>query len=125
MKKGIEPFNCFLVAMLFCVMAFCVGCGTFPAEHSISTGGRMSPDWAGLKLYATDNVPFEYEEIGFICVNEMSRDRKPDDKAMCAKFRDKALALGADAVVNFRMDDDSDFCYVFKLTGVAVKIKKP
>jgi hypothetical protein len=101
------------------------GCATHHAQHSIPTAGRATPDWGTLKVFSTDNVPFEYEEIGFVTCSMWARHTvPPKEEDMLARFRDKAIRMGADAVLNFRYSSLYADLLV-ELSGVAVKIKKP
>jgi len=92
--------------------------------------GKITPPWR-IPVYATDNVPFEYEEIALVstiaCI-------EADVEKATSRFQKAVDQLGADAVLNFRLEYDisvggfmvvvSDAEYV-RITGVAVKIKRP
>lgn len=109
-----------VVALLVC------GC---QSRTVIVPTGRTSAPWR-IPVYATDNVPFEYEEIGFVSVIEHG---SAQEKAL-SRFQKAVDQLGADAVLGFRLEYEievggfwlvlSDTSYV-KVTGVAVKIKRP
>ena len=106
-------------------LALSSGCATYVAEHAIPTAGRATPDWGTLKVYATDNVPFEYEEIGFVAHAEYSdHNGWLNEQALLNTFRDKVIRMGADALLNFRYDTFGGD-WACQVSGVAVKIKRP
>lgn len=105
------------------------GCIT---RYSTALGSRTPPACGNVKLYGTDNVPFEYEELSFL---SQTYDQLYSRDDALRSFATEAQSLGADAVLNFRLESewigDNWFGFTiamaqqFKLTGVAVKIKKP
>ena len=113
------------ITLLVLLGVFSCGCQTWIFEHSIPIADRATPEWGSLKVYATDNVPFEYEEIGFVTISyHTNRYGEPNEKDMLSKFRDRALEMGADAVLNFRYEALGLY-YLTHVSGVAVKIKRP
>jgi len=68
------------------------GCGTMTV---VPLGSRTPTSCGRVQLYATDNVPFEFEELGFISLNNQERSQD----VCLSQFCDQALELGADAVL--------------------------
>lgn len=128
MKKLLQ-----LVFNLFLMIVFC-GCAT--VKSSIPVAVRTPAYCGSVKLYGTENVPFEYEELGVVSL--LSHDTTSLEEKISA-FVGEAQKLGADAIVNFmavQMNDDVGvilgFGYgggpcknYYRLTGVAVKTKRP
>jgi hypothetical protein len=121
-------------AILLLAMALVSGCAT---QRAVPLGVRTPAVCGNVKLYGTDNVPFEYEEIACLA---QSYDMTVHDLDECLRlFAAKAQELGADAVLGFRMQNESgtggflgvtwstigDSTSYLHLTGVAVKIKRP
>ncbi len=110
--------------------ALLTGCAS---THTVPLGSRTANIYGGMQLYGTSNVPFAYEELGFI-THTYHKDSYKKDQAM-RLFVEEAQKMGADAVVNFRFDiltGTGGFWLVltepkvyYNLTGVAVKITRP
>ena len=121
--------------LLVLLTAGCLcGCGSIKSSIPVSV---RTPAYCGnIKLYGTDNVPFEYEELGVVALRETDFTTLEDK---LSAFVREAQKLGADAVVNFRVEPINDIVVVvfgfgggagpckdsYLLTGVAVKIKRP
>jgi hypothetical protein len=121
-------------ACIALVLLFSAGCIT---QRTVPLGARTPAACGNLKLYATDNVPFEYEEIACLAQSFDMFAYGMDD---CLRlFAAKAQELGADAILDFHMENGPGVGGVFgvtwsnlgdstsylHLTGVAVKIRRP
>ncbi len=117
------------MAVSIAAMLMITGCIT---PCTVLTAGKTPPVFGNIKLYGTDNVPFEYEEIGvqsFIYINN-------DQEGALKTYADQVRGLGAEAVLNFRIrrvmfvQSFLGFGFIpnptqFEMEGVAVKIKRP
>jgi len=85
-----------------------------------------------IRLYGSYNVPFEFEEMGVVSV--ICYDVSENE--MLSRFASEASKLGADAVLNFSIEQQSGLHVLFgfglhhisdviTLRGTAVRIKKP
>ena len=120
----------------FCAITFAVITAVFLAgcvvPCTIYTDSRTPPSFGTVKLYGTDNVPFEYREIAVHTVYINTSDQQEAVRI----FAEQVRALDADAVLGFRMtpllwqisffgfniiDDMSQYV----LSGTVVKIKRP
>lgn len=106
------------------ILAFGTGCGTTYCAQGLPSGSKAAPDWGPLKVFATDNVPFEYEEIGLVSASAHQASSARDESKLCAMLREKAISMGADAIINLRYEVYS-MNVGAHMSGVAVKIKKP
>lgn len=112
---------------LGCVLA--TGCAT---GRVVPVATRTPASFGHIKLYGTDNVPFEYEELGVI---GQLYDKQFSMDQCLRMFAEEAEKLGADAILNFRVEPGEayggfilvlgDHYAHVTLTGVAVRIKKP
>ena len=114
--------------------AWLSGCAS--VERVVPLGAKTPSVFGNVKLYGTDNVPFEYEEIAAVSQTYSAFDYGYED---CLKlFAARVQQLGADAVLNFKVDQDETpkgFLLVvtvispslgwLHLSGTAVKIKRP
>lgn len=110
------------------------GCGTIKASVPVAV---RTPVYCGsVKLYGTDNVPFEYEELGVVALYA-HESSSLEEKV--TQFVNEAQKMGADAILNFRVEPVNDIVLVifgfgggagpchggYRITGVAVEIKRP
>lgn len=111
---------------LLCLLIL-TGCAR---QAIVPTGSSVTPPWR-IPVYASGNVPFEYEEIGFVSVTEPGPATQ--EKAL-RRFREAVNQLGGDAVVNFRLDWKTGVGGFFvvvgmpdwiQVSGLVVKIKRP
>ena len=106
------------------------GCGT--ASYKFATGPTAKANY-GIEIYATDNVPFEYTELGIVRGEAEWAFAWPDEQMYMEGVIKEAKALNADAVINFHLNrhsNSSGFILVVgkclvDAEGVAVKIKRP
>ena len=127
MKRGIGTTA---LVVAFLAISGCV--------HSYHVGmGEKTPTALGqIKLYSTDNVPFEYQELSYVSchvdggVAELFRPRPQDE--VLSSFRDQVVKAGGDAVINFRMYASFHGGYLIFpgsyftiVSGTAVKIRRP
>ena len=117
----------FYVAACGIVAVTLTGCKTV---YKVPLGQRTPTECGNVKLYGTENVPFEYEEISTIA---LMYQHTPQDECL-RQFVAEAQRLGADAVLNFMLEpvnDTGGFMFVGTaqnttlVKGVAVKIKRP
>ena len=110
------------------LLAGCAG----TASYKFATGAAAKANY-GIEIYATDNVPFEYAELGIVRGEAWLTGGWPDEKMYVEGIVKEAKALNADAVINYR---ESRFQvvegflliighHVVEAEGVAVKIKRP
>ena len=110
-------------------MIFVAGCRSV---QTLPVAQRTPTQCGNIKLYGTDNVPFEYQELGVIGVTVTHQSLNDCLEA----FAGEARKMDADAVLNFRVvpvQGTGGFMYVTTIsqdnrvcmTGVAVKIKRP
>jgi len=105
---------------------------------SVGVGSRASADWGDLKVFSTDVVPFEFEELSYISVTRPAASKERHIPNAMAEFRKMAEQLGADAILNLRVDNvmatgGGGFVLVVvpgesnwvMISGVAVRIKRP
>jgi len=110
--------------------------GCVSAQRAVPLAGRTPSYCGNIKLYGTDNVPFEYEEIASLAHGYDAFWFPLDD--CLRQFAAQAQGLGADAVLNFKVEQHGGvggFFLVISslgqnagylyLTGTAVKIKRP
>ena len=105
-------------------------------QHTVPLATATPKSFGKIRLYGTENVPFEYEEIASLA---QTRGLAFSSKEECLNvFAESAEELGADAILNFRMEllpstlgflvvfarITPDRCYL-SLSGTAVKIKRP
>ena len=112
------------------LLAFALaGCVT---PCTVLTATKTPPAFGNIKLYGTDNVPFEYEEIG---VHSLFYSKVDLDGAL-NQYAEQVRNLGADAVLGFRVSHVVSHQAIlgfslfwndtqYELSGVAVKIKRP
>jgi len=120
--------------LVLALVALMCGCGSVRMSMPIAV---RTPAYCGeMKLYGTDNVPFEYEELGVVAVFENDWTSVEDKMD---KFISEAQKMGADAIVNFSIEPANDIVLVFfgfgggagpcscsyLIKGVAVKVKRP
>ena len=105
-------------------------------QHTVPLATRTPTSFGNIKLYGTDNVPFEYEELASL---SQAYDMDPyTEEESLRLFAAKAQEVGADAILNFRMESlpgTGGFFFVasaigprtsyLSLSGTAVKIKRP
>lgn len=98
--------------------------------YVVPVADRTPATCGNTKLFGTDNVSFEYEELGAVGILSYSHSVDECVRAIVSE----AEKLGADAILNFRMqplDHSEGFWLVVghrgpvELSGVAVKIKRP
>jgi hypothetical protein len=103
------------------------GCRTV---YVVPVAQRTPSTCGNIRLYGTDNVPFEYEELGVI---GLTFEDASQDQCLQA-FVSEAQKMGADAILGFRIEPvvfSGGFMLVVcnhsetRLTGVAVRIKRP
>lgn len=118
-----------VMAVLLMVSLCMGGCMT---QCLVPVGARTPAYCGNVKLYGTDNVPFEYEEIA-VLAHGYDLHHSTVEEAVQA-FVAEAQKVGADAVVSFKMEitaHSGGFVVVvptpetLSLSGVAVKIKRP
>ena len=123
MRKGmgmVRLASVFLAAMV-CLLAGCAG----TASYKFATGPAAKVNY-GIEIYATDNVPFEYTELGIVRGVGCSAETWPTEQMYVEGMVKEAKALNADAVINVRLIPFTTFSRVFvEAQGVAVKIKRP
>ena len=119
---GTTVFITSLVALSGCVLVYNVGMG----EKTPSSLGKI-------QLYSTDNVPFVYEELGFVSVRvNGSPFGPPDQNYVLDAFHRETAKMGADAVVNFGIEEVfvSDWLFIpggscARVFGTGVRIVRP
>ena len=128
MIKSVGGFLMVLTAT--CLLAGCI------TQRLVQVGARTPSSFGDIKVYGTANVPFEYEELAVLAQGtDMSVYSEDESLKM---FAEKALAVKADAILNFKievMPGVGGFFAVFSaigpgtsymtLSGTAVKIKRP
>lgn len=120
--------------VLLCLLPMLCGC-TYTKTLTMATGPRPVPPWH-IPVYATANVPFEYEELGTVCTVDMNYYK--NQEAAMREFREAVEQYRPDAVINFRFEPETytsggGFLGVgvdtqvlgIRISGVAVKIKRP
>ncbi len=120
-------FRLMLRLILIAVMGLgMVGCRS--PQYVIPLGARSPAACGNIRLYATDNVPFEYEELG--AIGGLYHKVKSEDQRLRA-FVAEARKLGADAIVNFSQEPAIGALVIFgfggddptvytKMTGAAI-----
>jgi hypothetical protein len=118
--------TCVQLTVTILVAMFLSGCVN---PCTVMTGARTPADFGNIKVYGTDNVPFEYDEIGFHCVVVDA-----DQQTALRTFATQTQNMGADAILNFHIRPvyaTGGFFFVmsdtsqYEVSGVAVKIKRP
>lgn len=120
-----------VVSVLFGAVIFLCGCSGIHM-YKIATGSTPFQDY-GLPIYATENVPFEYEELGVVRVDAWVCETYPKEATYMTNLVRAAKELGADAIVRFKLENfglSGGFMLVLSnghtvAEGVAVKIKRP
>lgn len=120
-------------AGLMIVSAALTGC-----THTYHVGmvSRTPSSMGNVKLYSTDCVPFEYEELGFVLVYADAGPGAwfgpPPQGFVLETFQKEVARTGADAVLNFRIDYISWSDWLLfppgsgaTASGTAVKILRP
>lgn len=120
------------IAVIACVLGASL-CLTGCMNQCLVPVASRTPDYCGnVKLYGTDNVPFEYEELAVLSQGYNLGAFTPEQAVQM--FVADAQKVGADAIVSFKMEISSQaggFWLVINvpkhlsLSGVAVKIKRP
>jgi hypothetical protein len=103
------------------------------SKQAIVAGDRSGALYGNVKIYGTDNVPFEYEEVGVI--GHVYHKNVYSKEQFMREFVAEAQQMGADAILDFKIEPVPVGGGVFvvvvtpgdfvRLTGVAVKIKRP
>jgi len=128
--------KCTFVYCLAALSLATIVSGCVYAQRSFPLAGRTPSYCGNIKIYGTDNVPFEYEEIASLAHGYDTFWFTPDD--CLRQFAAQAQGLGADAVLNFKLEQQAGVTgfilvgnllgqnsgYLY-LTGTAVKIKRP
>ncbi|MFC1707692.1 hypothetical protein ACFL59_12895 [Planctomycetota bacterium] len=70
--------------------------------HRVATGPHSSEEH-GLPLYASENVPFEYDEIGIVRVVGWSKFAFPEPEPLIKQLAAEAMMLGADAIIGVQL----------------------
>ena len=125
MRLMVKTIPCALAAILF---TGCAGLETY----RIATGPEPFHRY-DLPIYATESVPFEYEELGIVRGVAWAKWAWPDQTKCVEAMVKEAKALGADAVIGVSVTSSvwSDgFVLVIgngilEVQGVAVKVKRP
>ena len=119
---------------LILIVVIGLGMAACRSPQYVTPLGARTPAVCGtIRLYATDNVPFEYEELG--AIGGLYHKIKSPDQRLQA-FTAEARKLGADAIVNFSQEPMIGALVLFgfggddptvytRMTGVAVKIRRP
>ncbi len=130
MKKGAWIYC--LAAIGLVVLVF--GCAS--VQHTVPLVTRTPTVFGNVKVYGTGSVPFEYEELASLAQGYSMWHFTLEESL--ARFAAKAQEVGADAILNFKMEVSpaaGGFFFVFSvigptssfvtLSGTAVKIKRP
>ena len=126
--------RCFRVSLIAALCAVgllltgCVGLETY----RIATGPTPFIKY-DIPVYATDNVPFEYTELGIVRAVPWVLGGWPTESVYMEAVVKEAKALGADAIIDFRVTPFTNqggfmlivWSGVIDAQGVAVKIKRP
>lgn len=115
MSKPITAARLAAALLIVAGLSACVSRGTVDLGHHGSSSSN-----AGVKIYGTDNVPFEYEEIAF----HFRAYQSSNVGAATAHFCREVKQLDADAILNFRISP-SPWRDDLRVEGVAVRIKRP
>ena len=119
-----RAYKWFAVLCAALLLAGCQSVQTLPVAQ------RTPSQCGDIKLYGTDNVPFEYEELGVIGIYVTYKSMEEALQVFMAE----AQKMRADAVLNLRVQPGigvGGFFLVITLpnkiyiTGTAVKIKRP
>jgi len=110
------------------LVAGCAGLNTY----RVATGPDPFHKY-DLPIYATENVPFEYEELGIVRAVGWVYNAWPDQSKCVEAMVKDAKSLGADAVIRVKILPfawSDGFMLVLgsggvDVQGVAVKIKRP
>jgi hypothetical protein len=120
-----------LLVFLCLTMAFgLTGCVNL---YHVGVGAQTPPNIGKIKYYSTDNVPFEYEELGHISMMLIGSCFGPQPLEMILRnFNSEVAKDGADAVLNFQIDYAFSSSWLIfpgawntQVSGTAVKIKRP
>ena len=125
-------------AMAYCLASCALavvlsGCMT---QRMVQVGARTPAAFGDIKVYGTTEVPFEFEEVAVLA---QGYDMWTYTEEECFKmFAEKALAVKADAILNFKIEvvpGCGGFMFVtatigpttsfMTLSGTAVRIKRP
>lgn len=118
------------VSIFLSALAAAVLLGGCQTVHVVPVAQRTPAFCGNVKLYGTDNVPFEYEELGIVSV---SLSHATTDEVL-QLFVSEVQKLGADAALNVRFQSvnrTGGFFLVLTLpndnliTGTAVKKTRP
>lgn len=124
-----------MMCIPYCVFAVSL-CGCSTVKSSVPVAIRTPAYCGNVKLYGTDNVPFEYEELGIVSLAALEHTTQ---EAKIEAFVNEARKMGADAIVNVTIEPANDMVLVifgfggggsphpnsYRLSGVAVKIRRP
>ena len=119
----------FRATVIVAAASFTLAC-PLQVQFSIGSGPNTPKSW-GIPVYATDSVPFEYEEIAFITAAPGPQHFEyPDEKAL-ELFRKEMEKYRPDAIIKFRVERRQTSAHLVLMhydtyvSGVAVKIKRP
>ena len=121
----------FLRLFVLAAISVLSGCQSMDESVCVINLAQNTPRQCGnIKLYGSDSVPFEYEEIAAIGTYKTWAD----ESEALEFFIKEAEKLKADAVINFRVQPGIGVGGLFlvitmpskmHLTGTAVRIKRP
>jgi hypothetical protein len=110
--------------ILFVVLGSVLLFGCSSVAHLQTDDGQVSvskSNPAAIKAYSTAKIASEYIVIGEVVADV---DAGEDAKAAVKKLKDEASKLGADAIINLRLEVDTGYWQnAIKATGTAVKLK--
>jgi hypothetical protein len=127
MMKWKEPVRLAAILLSAALFSGCV------SVYNVGMAGKTPTAMGKIKLYSTDNVPFVYEEVGFLSVRvDGSPVGPPAQDYVLQVFHREAAKTGADAVVNFKIEEAfwSDWLFFpggscAVASGTAVSIVRP
>ena len=113
--------------LLLAVLSGCV------SAYNVGMAGKTPVSMGNVKLYSTDSVPFEYEELGFVSVRvDGSPFGPPTQDYALGIFQREVAKTGADAVLNFRVEEAFWSSWLFfpggscaRVFGTGVRIVRP
>lgn len=121
---------CFRLATVLLFAALFSGC---VSVYNVGMADKTPTAMGKIRLYSTDNVPFVYEELAFLSVRvDGSPGSPPAQDYVLELFQREAAKSGADAVVNFKIEEAfwSDWLFFpggssAIATGTGVSIVRP
>lgn len=114
--------------LMVCLLSGCAG----TLSSKLATGAAAKANY-DIQIYATDNVPFEYTELGIVRGMSWVDLGHPTEATYMDAVVKEAKSMGADAIINFHLSSTYNsggfvlvvWANIVEAQGVAVKIKRP